>query len=767
VVATGVEVSRLEGLKPTSVTLAYAGKFPLFPGVKIANPGVTIDPVNSRYGAGLLLVLPGDFAVGGTFTLENGGFKQLGADVRLPAPGLFLGPTLGGTTLESFGATFTGGGSARRSVAGVTVSGPGRFEGRASLSLGPIIVTPAGSISALVADINMVISGPAIQFSGSAEALGRLLKLGEARILLSAKPFRVEAEANVAFPSVNAAIVKGRMFMGITGTAFTALGTVVFQIPDPIPIIGGQQLGGVSGLASDKAIAGVITVDPPIIQPVTVGVAFVRPLGSGGFQRISSITPFITVQPQPLSLQERLTGPVPKGATQAGGVPFDVPTATGDAIIQVFGTPTGVSVIGPNGKRVKTVAVPAGGGAVNLAVAGLRAGRHVVRGAGITEVTVSRIDPTPYLDPGTGYGTRSRPPVVAGQPVQVCWNITNAPAGAVVDLFEDQNGFAATGRDIAIDQPAIGCFDVPTAGLEPGKHWVYGVVRTGDTLLSARYWPIGIVVRDPGRAAAPKGLRARRTLDGATITWKRVSGVSGYVVTATPVNPQDAPATKVTVPILAKPLATLSLRGAERWRVSVQSVGLDDRVGNISREIVTGARTPVVLAGRPNGTPQVGKPWAFQLELKNVTSLTVLAAPKGTKLNRRTGLLTWTPSTKAGRVAPQKLRIRACGPGRRCITQEWFLSAYAPGFAPVGPARGFRVLDSVVKPGETIELRAQGIDQAVRVRVDGRRVTARVLDQQTVSVTLPRRLGVGPHDVSLRIGQDLEETLSGAVVVLK
>jgi hypothetical protein len=46
------------------------------------------------------------------------------------------------------------------------------------------------------------------------------------------------------------------------------------------------------------------------------------------------------------------------------------------------------------------------------------------------------------------------------------------------------------------------------------------------------------------------------------------------------------------------------------------------------------------------------------------------------------------------------------------------------------------VLDSVVTPGETIELRAQGIDQAVKVRIDGRRVKARVLDEQTVSVTL-------------------------------
>ncbi|MBJ7454819.1 MAG: hypothetical protein JHC74_02060 [Thermoleophilia bacterium] len=767
VAGTGVEVSRLEGLKPTNVTLIYNGKFPLFPGVKLANPGVTIDPVGNRYGAGLLLLLPGNFAVGGTFNLEEGAFKQLGADVRLPAPGLFLGPTLGGTTLESFGATFTRGGAARPGVLGTLASSTaGRFDGRASLSLGPIIVTPAGSISALVADIDMTISGPAIQFKGSAEALGRLLKLGDARILLAANPFRVEAEANVAFPSTNAAIVRGRMFMGITGSAFTALGTVVFQIPEPVPVVGGQVLGGVSAIASDRAIGGVITVDPPVIKPLTIGAAFVRPLGSGGFEIIRSITPFITVQPQPLSLNERVSGQAAKGANAVGDVAFDVATLTGQSLIEVGGATKSVSIIGPDGKRVKTYALPSGGAGVNLAVAGLKAGRHIARGTGITSVSVSSIDATPYLDPAEGYGTRARPPVTAGQTVNVCWNIPHAPAGAQVDLFEDQNGFAATGRDIARDLPAAGCFDVPTAGLEPGKHWVYGVVHAGDAPLSARYWPIAITVKDPGRAKAPTGLRAKRTTDGALVTWKKVPGVSGYVVTATPVDPQDAPVTKVTVPILAKPQATLSLRGAARWHVSVQSVGLDDRVGNISKEITTGALEPVVLAGTPNGTPQVGKPWAFQLELDNVRSLKVLASPKGTKLNRRTGLLTWTPKAAAGRAAPQKLKVRACGSARRCITQEWYLSAYGTGFAPAGPARGFEVLDSVVTPGETIELRAQGIDQAVKVRIDGRRVKARVLDEQTVSVTLPKRLAAGPHDVSLRIGQDLEETLSGALVVL-
>ena len=200
--------------------------------------------------------------------------------------------------------------------------------------------------------------------------------------------------------------------------------------------------------------------------------------------------------------------------------------------------------------------------------------------------------------------------------------------------------------------------------------------------------------------------------------------------------------------------------------VVVQPIAVDGTIGNVSAQVTTGALTPVVLAGTPNGTPQVGEPWAFQLETANLTSLKLLASPKGTKLNRRTGLLTWTPSAKAGTVAPQLLRVRGCAKGNRCVTQEWYLSAYGVGFSPSGPARGFKVLDSVVEPGDTVEIRAQGIDEAVTVKVDGKRLQATILDQNTVSFVLPQNLKPGPHDVSFRIGKDLEETLTGAIVVL-
>ncbi|MEZ5101068.1 MAG: hypothetical protein R3C15_14980 [Thermoleophilia bacterium] len=245
-----------------------------------------------------------------------------------------------------------------------------------------------------------------------------------------------------------------------------------------------------------------------------------------------------------------------------------------------------------------------------------------------------------------------------------------------------------------------------------------------------------------------------------------MDSADGYVVIATPANPQDAPQQRAVVNKADKPSVELSLRGAASWKVVVQSVGADGALGNVSKEIVTGALQPVVLAGTPNGTPQVGEAWAFDLDLQNVKTIRLLASPKGTKLNRKTGLLTWTPSAKAGTVPPQTLRVQGCSADGRCVTQEWQVTAFARGTSPVGPARGFVVLDSVVKPGETIELRAQGIDERVTVKVDGKRVKATVLDQNTVAVVLPKGLGKGAHDVSFRIGQDLEETRKGAIVVL-
>jgi len=759
--ALSLEVSHDSGLRPVSLGGAYVGAVPLLPGVVLRDPAVLIDPANQTFGGHLRLSLPPKLrTTGASVLIQDGKLKSVGFDVGLPVP-LPVGPI----KFQSFGATFTRATTTTttttKTVLGTSTQSPATLEGRTSFTAGPSISLPAGTFSTLVGDVNLTIQGPTLQIVGTLTGINKLITLGQATVLVAANPFRFEAGAQLAFPSTTNAVVLGSIFAGATSSAFTGLGTFRIQIPSSIPFIGGQTLAGFSGIVSNKAVGGTILVDPPLLQPRNIGAAFKF---GGGFDIIDSITPFITVAPTSTLTASSAAGSARRRAN------FRITKARKEVAIEVRGRsakPTGVSITGPRGRKVKTVTI-AGvkGKTLVLGVAKLAKGRYAVTGRGIAKVVVETVDPPPFLDPAAGFGTREKPPVLAGTPVEVCWDIKHAPKRAVVDLFEDTNGFAATGRDIALGLPAKACHKIPTADWEPGRHWAYGIIRVGDVPLSARYWPIGITIVHPTRLPAPTGLTATPAHDGAHLTWSHVEGSTGYVVTAVPVNPQDAPAHRAIVLDDAAPATDITLRGAATWIVSVQAVGGQAELGNVSAAIQTGAVDPVVLAGRPNGTPQVGERWAFKLQTRNLATLKILSAPPGTKLDAAAGLLTWTPSVKAGTVEPKKLELEGCSADARCFSQSWDLSAYARGLAPAGPARSFRVLDSVIKGGQTIELRAQGVDEAVTAKVDGKTVKAKVRDEQTVAIALPRTLAKGSHDVSLRIGQGLEETLSGAIVVL-
>jgi len=67
--------------------------------------------------------------------------------------------------------------------------------------------------------------------------------------------------------------------------------------------------------------------------------------------------------------------------------------------------------------------------------------------------------------------------------------------------------------------------------------------------------------------------------------------------------------------------------------------------------------------------------------------------------------------------------------------------------------------------GQRLTLRAQGIDETPVVTIDGRRARVlRRIGQSAVEVRVSK-LARGPHDVSLRIGNDLGELKRGAIVV--
>src|SRR5207244_4135606 len=76
---------------------------------------------------------------------------------------------------------------------------------------------------------------------------------------------------------------------------FTALGTATAKIPNIVPVVGGQTLGGVSAVLSDAGAGAVVTVDPPFLDPFTIGAGLTwSPLD---FSIIKSLTPFITFTP--------------------------------------------------------------------------------------------------------------------------------------------------------------------------------------------------------------------------------------------------------------------------------------------------------------------------------------------------------------------------------------------------------------------------------------------------------------------------------------
>ena len=535
------------------------------------------------------------------------------------------------------------------------------------------------------------------------------------------------------------------------------------NVPKDIKFIGGQRLGGFAMALSDVGAGAVIALDLPLMKPFNVGI------GTGfkpfKFKLIDSVQQFITVKPSAASAS---AGGRPIALTAAQRS-VRLPKTRGDLIVSVTGAsrrPRGVR-LSLGGRRLRAVNAGSDSRSVQLGLAAPAAGRLTVSSRDrIARIDVGRVDEFPYLDPKPGFGTRARGPVSAGQPVRVCWVVKHAPRGTAVDLFEDQNGNLGTGRSIATGLGRNACFDVPTAGLEPGRHWVYGVVRVGSQPISQRYWPIPITVFDPSALPAPGGVVVAPTLDGTAVGWQPVPGAGSYVVRAEPVDENDGEPLEYDAPATALS-ALLSLRGAAEWRVSVQAVRSGGGRGNASAPQAVQPLDPVVVAGRPNGVAQIGKLWAFELEIFGGVQLRLVEGPPGMRLRPGSTQLRWTPSRAAGAAAPHKFTIEGCKDGR-CVTRTFYVSAYSRGYAPTGPARGFQVTPNVVKARsrELVTIRAQGIDQRPVVKIDGKRVRGvRRLNSGAIEFRSPK-LRRGAHGVSLKIGGDAEERRPGALVAV-
>ena len=753
-VALGIELSVDEGLKPFSGGFRLNRPIPLgIGGVSLDSLSGVADLINDRFGGGFQLTLPGGKALGANVSFKDGNLASLGGDVALPTPIPLFG---GAISVTSIGGSFQG---------EKTQEGPGRaktttprsIQGRAKFTVGPA----AGGGNPFQGDMSLTLAGPTVKLEGNLFAViaKKQVQLGSARVLVSVKPARFEAEANATLFE----IIKAHIFVGIVPKHFTALGEASVQVPDDIKFIGGQKIGGFSMALSDKGVGAVLTIDPPIAKPFVVGLG--TTFSPFKFKRIDSVSQFITVTPSGVGPARRGVVPVLAAAQRV----VRLPRARGDVIVSVTGrkrVPRRVRLT-MAGRRLRVARVGTGAKGVQFILANPPAGRLKVSSPdALARIDVGRVREFPYLDPQAGFGQAPRGPVTAGAPARVCWKVKNAPRGAKVDLFEDQNGNLGTGRNIAIGRKANGCFDVPTAGLEPGHHWVYGVVRVGNQPLNQRYWPIPLTIVDPSALPAPANVTVTPTEDGAHVSWSPVDGAGGYVVRAEPADEgdgepieQDAAATELS--------ADMSLRGAPSWLVSVQAIRGGGGRGNSSAQQQVTALDPVVLAGKPNGVAQVGKLWAFQLEVFGGVNLRLLSGPPGMKLaGGGVAQLRWTPGRSAGTAAPQEFTVEGCKESR-CVTRTFNVSAYASGFAPAGPARGFQVTPNVVRrKGSLVTIRAQGIDAKPVVKIDGKVVGGvRRLNAGTLEFKAPK-LASGAHEVSLKIGSDAVERKPGAIVVI-
>ncbi|MCU0306870.1 MAG: hypothetical protein MUE51_03710 [Thermoleophilia bacterium] len=737
--------------------IGLSGRYPkgfTIPGTDIGFKSLrfSIVPAENRFGGGASLTL-GGFRALGDVEIKDQRLSRLGAVIALPSPGIAVFPP--SLFVNAVGASFQG---------GETVKGPGgvRTEIPTTVTgtVGFGFTDPTGRLG-VGGPVNVTF-GDGFRMDGSYCLITPVkpctAALGQARILVRRDPFRFEAQNTV---NVLSGLLVGSVFAGATLQPFhvTLLGNLTAKVPNKVPFVGGSTLGSLSAAVSDRGAGAVTRISNPFGEDPTVGFAAIW--SPFDIKVISSLSSVITV-----SATQAERG-VQAQAAREHATRLRLKGGLGNLMVVVTGrrrAPTGAALRSTGG-RLQVHRVPgANGRSVAFIVRNAPAGVLSATGPGIAKVEASRIGRYPYLDPSPGYGTRERPPVTAGTPVQVCWDVRQAGPGLTVELLEDQNGQLGTGRTIADGQPAKGCFAVPTAGLEPGRHWVYGIVKRPDGVaLSARYWPIGITITDPAALPVPGNAKVAPTADGARVSFDPVAGAGAYLIRAEPTEEGAVPPVEVQVPDGSG--TEVSLRGARSWRVTVQAEDPDGRPGNLSEAVEVTPSAGVVVSGTPTGLAEIGRLWAFKLETANVARLRLVSGPPGTRL-AQDGLVRWTPGAAASKDGFVTFSVEGCSTDNRCVTREFEVTAFTRGRVPLGPIRGFDVLESAARPGQQITLLVQGARGTSQVRIDGRVVKSRIVDSGTVVATLPARLGKGSHDVSLRLGGNAVEQAPQAITVL-
>jgi uncharacterized repeat protein (TIGR01451 family) len=403
-------------------------------------------------------------------------------------------------------------------------------------------------------------------------------------------PHLLEASGTVLLPPLpSPQFLKGTLSIGIDSPHFTGEGALDLIVPPGAPILGGDDLGGVQALISDKAAAGEVSAG--VCLPSWLGghcytehlvIAYVFASGSFQFNLGGNINDYATVSQAASTAAagaSRRTVHLPRGRRFAA---FTIRSTRGTPDVELISPPV------RHRRLTLTLAGSRRRGNHSGALASVASGAHEesflvalppggswtvrrLRGPKIASVRVSvpretRAGALPRLTPRASdlpHGTIS-----TGETVMLHYSVPNAPAGTTVELWAGTRAHGAGGVMIADGLPPSGTTDWKLSGLEGGRYWPYAIVNENGVPVAIDYWPGSVDVVNPVAPPAPGGVSATVAAGQVFVTWQAVGTASAYAVTATPVDG----GTPVQAAVTAEELGAVLSLPKGQWSIAVQAV---------------------------------------------------------------------------------------------------------------------------------------------------------------------------------------------------
>jgi hypothetical protein len=449
----------------------------------------------------------------------------------------------------------------------------------------------------------------ALENNQSAEAVvNGLLKTANTGVELASAqvsftpPSLLQATGTVFLPPLPFPIqfLEGKISIGIDPPHFTGEGSLNLVVPGYVPLIGGDRLGDVEGLISDKGAAAEASTPQYCVNLVyteactpslSVLVAF-NYQNAGFTVRIDggSINEYATVAQAGASSARvngnRRTVRVPGGKQMAS---FTISSARG--------TPN-VRLIGPSGRhrRVLTLAsskrlhnrsgalawtdksahsesflvfLPSGG---RWTVS--RIGGPAIRAVKVT-VPRHKLHPVSYPRAAPRASDLPKGTVSTNSAIALHYSVPHAGAGTTVELWAGTGPHGAGGVMIAEGLPPSGAATWKLAGLAGGRYWPYAIVNQNGIPVSIEYWPGSVEVSNPAAPATPTGVEAAPASGQVLVAWNEVAAASTYAISATPAS--GGAVVRDAVP--ASQLGDQLTLAPGKWSIAVQAVNAEDIAG--------------------------------------------------------------------------------------------------------------------------------------------------------------------------------------------